>query len=284
MKRTRDDLALWQRHLDQWRTSGLTQGAYCRQRDLNFTTFARYRNRINRERKVGVVADVAFIPVTVPVRQQVLSFPIPLRFLFAAHPQLLTPVLQIIHRVITRFLLKQAGLKGDEAHTGAVTLIQRFGSAANLNIHLHCLVLDGFYRSSEGTPVFHEARAPTGDELQALLAKIIRQILKCLTRQGTLIEEEGMSYLADTEADHSRRCKRPRALTASPLGPTQGRRCSACKACLAEQRHPVKPCAPTRMASPEQGTRASCGCALRRRSAQGTRTPMPHHHPPGDCQ
>jgi hypothetical protein len=26
------------------------------------------------------------------------------------------------------------------ADTGVVTLIQRFGSAANLNIHLHCLV------------------------------------------------------------------------------------------------------------------------------------------------
>ena len=139
----------------------------------------------------------------VPVRQWVLSFPIPLRILFAAHPQLLTPVLQVIHRVITRFLIKQAGLKHGEADTGAVTLIQRFGSAANLNIHLHCLVLDGFYRSSEGTPVFHEARAPTGDELQALLAKIIRRILKCLTRQGYLIEEEGMSYLADTDADHA---------------------------------------------------------------------------------
>ena len=44
----------------------------------------------------------------------------------------------------------QAGLKHGGADTGAVTLIQRFGSAANLNIHLHCLVLDGVYRSSEG--------------------------------------------------------------------------------------------------------------------------------------
>ena len=42
----------------------------------------------------------------VPVRQWVLSFPIPLRIVFAAHPQLLTPVLQIIPRVITRLLLK----------------------------------------------------------------------------------------------------------------------------------------------------------------------------------
>ena len=83
---------------------------------------------------------------------------------------------------------------------------------------------------------------------------------------------------------HSRPCKRPRAVTASPLGRAPGRRCSACKPCLAEQRHPAKDYAPTRKASPEQGTRASCGSALRRRSAQSTRTPVSHHHPPGDCQ
>jgi hypothetical protein len=82
----------------------------------------------------------------VPVRQWVLSLPIPLRLLLAAQPKLVTLVLQVVHRVITRHLLGQAGLKADEAESGAVTLIQRFGSAANLNIHLHCLVLDGMYR------------------------------------------------------------------------------------------------------------------------------------------
>ena len=43
-----------------------------------------------------------------------------------------------------------------------------FGSAANLNIHLHCLVLEGVYRSSAGVPVFLEARSPTVAQLQAL--------------------------------------------------------------------------------------------------------------------
>jgi hypothetical protein len=43
-------------------------------------------------------------------------------------------VLQVVHRVVTRFLLKQAGAKTDEADSGAVTLIQRFGSAANLMV------------------------------------------------------------------------------------------------------------------------------------------------------
>jgi hypothetical protein len=69
----------------------------------------------------------------VPVRQWVLSFPIPLRILFAAHPDLLSPVLQCIHRAIATFLLKQPGLKRGQAHTGAVTLIERFRSAANPN-------------------------------------------------------------------------------------------------------------------------------------------------------
>ena len=67
----------------------------------------------------------------VPVRQWVLSFPIPLRSLFAVHPELLAPVLQIIHRSIATFLFKQTGQKRDQAATGAVTLIQRFGSAAS---------------------------------------------------------------------------------------------------------------------------------------------------------
>jgi hypothetical protein len=46
----------------------------------------------------------------VPVRQWVLSFPISLRILFAAHPELLAPVLRIVHRVIASFPLKLEGL------------------------------------------------------------------------------------------------------------------------------------------------------------------------------
>ncbi len=69
----------------------------------------------------------------VPVRQWMLSFPIPLRYLFASHPHLLSPVLRVVNGAISSFLIKQAGLKRPQAQSGAVTLIQRFGSAANLN-------------------------------------------------------------------------------------------------------------------------------------------------------
>ncbi len=135
----------------------------------------------------------------VPVRQWVLSFPIPLRFLLAAHPQLLSPVLKVINRAISTFLTKQAGLKCTEAQTGAVTLIQRFGSAANLNIHLHCLFLDGVYRVTDEGPVFEPVRAPTTEQLHTLLNQIIKRTMKLLTRTGYLVEEEGMTYMAETD-------------------------------------------------------------------------------------
>ena len=137
----------------------------------------------------------------VPVRQWVLSLPIPLRLLLAAQPQLLSPVLQIVHRTLTRFMLEQAGLKASQADSGAVTLMQRFGSAANLNIHLHCIVLDGVYRRTDEGPVFVPTPAPTDEAVLAMLHKIIGRLLKLLVQRACLVEEQGSSYMADIAAD-----------------------------------------------------------------------------------
>lgn len=99
-------------------------------------------------------------------------------------------------------LLGQAALKADEGHGGAVTLIQRLGSAANLNVHLHCLVLDGVYRcGADGTPSLVEVDAPTDDELRTLLQSLITRLMKLLTRRGVLVEEMGQTYLAEPDAD-----------------------------------------------------------------------------------
>jgi len=142
----------------------------------------------------------------VPVRQWVrvcqVRLPIPLRLLLAAQPKLVKPVLQVVHRVITRHLLGQAGLKAEEADSGAVTLIQRSRSAANLNIHLHCLALDGVFRcDTDGEPVFVEVPAPTEEALQTVLHKIITRLMKLLTRRGVLVEEEDSTYMADSDGD-----------------------------------------------------------------------------------
>ena len=161
-----------------WLSALLTEAAaqcvHCRL--PNQVTASNMVNKFDISPKMGDVGD-----------KWVLSLPIPLRLLLAAQPVLFTPVLQVVHRVITRHLLDQTGLKAFEAASGAVTLIQRFGSAANLNIHLHCLVLDGVYRRPDGEPVFVQADSPTDEDLQALLHKIIRRLMKLQTRGGVLV-------------------------------------------------------------------------------------------------
>jgi hypothetical protein len=128
----------------------------------------------------------------------VLSLPIPLRVLLAAQPELVTPVLQMVQRLVTRHLRDAAGLEADDGHGGAVALIQRFGSAANFNIHLHCLVLDGVYRCiADEVPAFAEASVPTDDELHAPLQTSIAQLMQMLTRRSVLVEDLGQTYMAE---------------------------------------------------------------------------------------
>jgi hypothetical protein len=138
----------------------------------------------------------------VPVRQWVLSLPIRLRLLLVAQPELVTPALGVVQRVLGRHLRGSAGLVGGKGQGGAVTLIQRFGSAANLNVHVHCLVLDGVYRSdAEGGTRVHRGGCTPDEALHALLHTVIARLMKMLTRRGVLVEDTGRSWLAEADAD-----------------------------------------------------------------------------------
>ena len=96
-----------------------------------------------------------------PTRQWVLSLPIPLRLLLARYPNELSKVMQIIHRAISTHIVNRAGFSNKQAKTGAVTLIQRFGSALNLNIHFHMLFLEGAIRENTwGGTSFTRIKAP----------------------------------------------------------------------------------------------------------------------------
>lgn len=101
-----------------------------------------------------------------PMRQWVLSFPFQLRFMFASRPEIMGRVLGIVYRVVATHLVKKAGYTKKSAQTGAVTLIQRFGSALNLNIHFHMLFLDGVYVDQpNGAARFRWVKAPTSANL-----------------------------------------------------------------------------------------------------------------------
>ena len=105
-------------------------------------------------------------------------------------------VLGIVNRVLSTHLIHKAGFIRTEAQTGAVTLIQRFGSALNLNIHFHMLLHDGVYAVDDYEKMrFHRVKAPEFKELTGLVHTISHRVARFLERRGLLERDEEDSYL-----------------------------------------------------------------------------------------
>ena len=166
-----------------------------------------------------------------PMRQWVLSVPFPLRFLFASQPKVMGKVLGIVYRAIATHLTHKAGYIKTTAQAGAVTLIQNFGGALNLNIHFHMLFLDGVYIDSadRSRARFRGVKAPTSDELTQLTHTIAQRIGRYLERQGLLVRDAGNSYLTAEGVDADSESPINQLLGSSityriAIGPQQGRK------------------------------------------------------------
>jgi hypothetical protein len=86
-------------------------------------------------------------------------------------------------------------------------------------------VLDGVYLNCDGAAVFHKTAAPTVEELEVLLAKIITRTMRLLTRLGALIEEPQRTYLAETDTDGALKSLQAASCTYRiALGPRAGQK------------------------------------------------------------
>ena len=105
-------------------------------------------------------------------------------------------LLGVVYRTISGHLIGQAGLTRRTGHTGAVTLIQRFGSALNLNVHFHLLCLDGVNRAGTDPPVSRAVAAPGAEDLQALVQQIAARIGRALEKCGLIERDIENAWLA----------------------------------------------------------------------------------------
>ena len=140
-------------------------------------------------------------------------------------------VLGIVYRAISTYLTQNAGLKKPKAQTGAVTLIQHFGGALNLNIHFHMIVLDGVYTGgSNGLPMrFRQVKAPNRAELTRLTQTIAQRVGRYLERQGLMERDTGNIFLTQEAVDNSDEDPTNQLLGSSvtyriAVGPQQGRK------------------------------------------------------------
>src|SRR5712692_1648874 len=117
----------------------------------------------------------------VPVRQWVLSLPRWARFLLARDPRLITRTLDIALRAIFAHQRRRARRAGALApRTGAITFVQRFGGALNLNVHFHCVIPDGVFVQEDGSVRFVELAPPSDDDVMAVLRCVVARLEQLL--------------------------------------------------------------------------------------------------------
>jgi Putative transposase/Transposase zinc-binding domain len=122
----------------------------------------------------------------VPFRQWVLSVPHALRYRLAYDARLLGQVFGIFARVVFQLLRRKAREYSiPKGQCGAVGFVQRFGSALNLHVHSHMLVLDGVYAALEGeAPRFYSLHAPEEKEVAWVAGEVAERTAALLERLG----------------------------------------------------------------------------------------------------
>lgn len=128
----------------------------------------------------------------VPIRQWVLTLPPRLRYLLAWDHTLCRAVVAVYLRAVLGWLRHQAKCRGVmEGRSGAVAVVQRFGAALNLNVHIHAVVLDGVFAPDGGGGVSFRAHDRHDDDVGPLLVTIQRRIEALLHRRGVPDGREG---------------------------------------------------------------------------------------------
>jgi hypothetical protein len=130
----------------------------------------------------------------IPMRQWVLSLPVPLRYLLAWETSLVTEVSAIFVDAVFQHLRQVAkrelGLKHQrDAHAGAVCSVQRWGGSVNVNPHLHALASDGvFVREADGTLRFRALPEPTKGEIAAVAWTTCERVVALLRKRGQWLD------------------------------------------------------------------------------------------------
>ena len=115
-----------------------------------------------------------------PYRQWVFTVPIAVRLALSRRPDLVSAALRVCLRALFAWQRRRARARGVERPTaGAITFVQRFGSALQLNVHFHVLVPDGVF-DDDGHFVADEP--PNDDDVLRLLLRCGRRLLTLLRR------------------------------------------------------------------------------------------------------
>jgi hypothetical protein len=166
---------------------------------------------LGRRMNEGALNLVDHVLPDVPLRQFVFTVAFPLRFPLAFDGALLGQVVRIFVDTVDGWYRRRHVERGlPPGETGAVAVIQRANSDLRLNPHIHAVCLDGVYsadregaRNARGVGrgrcgpevpeggegkglMFHPAPAPSQEEIESLVGRASKRILRFLQRRKVI--------------------------------------------------------------------------------------------------
>lgn len=120
----------------------------------------------------------------VAYRQYVLSIPPVFRPFIARNKDLLTATFNIYNQAIKEHLIRKANLP-DETKKAVCgfTVIQRAGSALNLNYHFHGCYAEGLYYQENSEIKYCQVSEPTYGELRKIVLDIHNEVIDLFTKK-----------------------------------------------------------------------------------------------------
>jgi hypothetical protein len=141
-----------------------------------------------------------------PYRQWTLSLPRKIRLLVIRNPTLLSQVLSVFLRTLFNYQRRRARQLGiTKPLTGAVTMLQLWGSILQLTPHPHSWLPDGvFHTTADGQLQFQYLPPPTNDDVKALLLRIRTRVLKVVSQYDDSMVDDDQMALVDAQYEASR--------------------------------------------------------------------------------
>ena len=98
-----------------------------------------------------------------------------------------------------RRLVRDTGVA--DGRSGAVAILQRFGGALNLNVHIHSLVVDGVFAKDGESVSFHPCPSLDAANVDEVLATVEAYVQALLAGNGADAGDEGDDTLVEWADD-----------------------------------------------------------------------------------
>jgi hypothetical protein len=143
------------------------------------------------------LVDHVLFDFEAPYRQYVLSYPFPVRLALARNCGAAASSRRMFLEEVFRFQRRKARQAGaTKPKTGAISFTQRF------HLHHHAVLPDAAFASLDDRAVcFVWIAAPTLEELERILVRVIRRTTRMLVSRGLLDEPDPQDALAHLQAE-----------------------------------------------------------------------------------